>query len=309
MNLVRELEEYLALRRAFGAKLRGPDVSLRHFVTFMQDSLSPFVSTDIAVKWATQPSNASGVHHAARYRWVRGFSGFLHSKDPRHEIPPVQLLNERPKRISPYLYSDDEVVALMGEACALPSAVGLRTSTCATIIGLLSASGMRLSEALGLELEDVDLSGRVLTIRRTKFGKSRIVPVHPTTGEALEVYAKHRDKVFRIPRSCAFFVSEKGLRVRCDAVQRTFRALCDRLGFRALSNGRKPRLHDLRHRFAVRTLIEWYRQGLDASRRLPVLSTYLGHARVADTYWYLQAVPELLELAVRRLDRPSVEKP
>jgi integrase len=206
--------------------------------------------------------------------------------------------------MQPYLYTDEELAHLIGAARKLPSPLGLRAATYATLFGLLAVTGMRVSEPVGLDRDDVDLNWGILTIRRTKFGKSRIIPLHASTREALRQYANLRDRVF--PGTRSFFVAEHGGRLNANIVQRTFVRLSRQIGLRGPTDSHGPRLHDLRHRFAVETLIRWYREGVDVERHLPELSTYLGHVHVADTYWYITAVPELLRLATLRLERRKV---
>jgi integrase len=202
----------------------------------------------------------------------------------------------------PHIYSDEEIASLLRSAAQLPSPKGLRAPTYTTLFGILAVTGMRVNEALHLDRPDVDLDQGILTIRRTKFGKSRHVPVHPSTVDALRKYAETRDRILAKPTP-AFFVSERGTRITEWIARYTFARLSQQLGLRSIakSHGRGPRLHDMRHRFAARTLIHWYRAGLDVERELPKLATYLGHVHVNETYWYLEAVPELLQLATDRL--------
>jgi integrase len=212
------------------------------------------------------------------------------------------LLPHRYARKPPYIYTGREIKRLIAVARQLPSATGLRPATYATLFGLLAVTGLRISEALALNRADVDGAQAVLTIRRTKFGKSRLVPVHPATQRALARYARRRDRVYPKPMTESFFVSEHGARLTQWTVRYTFNRLSRRIGLRGPADRRGPRLHDLRHRLAVDTLLRWYRAGVDVERHLPELSTYLGHRHVADTYWYLSAVPELLRLAAARLE-------
>jgi integrase len=236
---------------------------------------------------------------------VRGFARWRRVTDPRTEVPPQDLLPARYRRKRPYLYSDEEVGALLQAAQHLPSPVGLRGLTYSTLFGLLVATGMRVSEAVALDREDVKLNDGILAIRRAKFHKSRLVPVHASTREVLRDYAAKRDRVLPRRTTAAFFVSEKGTRVSQWAAGYTFVKVSGQIGLpppiRGHRYGHGPRLHDLRHRFAARTLVDWYRSGVDVERELPRLATYLGHVHVNETYWYLEAVPELLELATQRL--------
>ena len=241
---------------------------------------------------------------------VRRFARWWSATDPRTEVPPEGLLPHRLRRQPPYIYSDDEIERIVRAAAQLPSANGVRALTYATYFGLVAATGMRMSEGLALDRSDVDLDEGILTIRRTKFGKSRIVPLHASTREVLKSYAAKRDCSLRRVGTPAFFVSEHGSRITQWSTRYNFAKVSQQVGLRppARGHGHGPRLHDLRHRFAVRTLIEWYRKGLDVEREIPKLATYLGHVHVNDTYWYLEAVPELLQLATERLMQQRQEE-
>lgn len=304
-RLERALDEYLKVRRALGFELRQTEWALRRFVDFAKQEGARGVTIDLALRWAMLPAHVQESEKSARLGMVRRFAEYLHTTDPRTEVPPVDLLPGKVRRPQPYIYSEDELLQLIRAAWALPSPTGLRAWTYATLLGLLAVTGMRHGEALALDRGDVDLDAGVLTIRRSKCRKARLVPVHTTTCEQLERYAHRRDRVHRTPRSDAFLVSERGLRLVQRSVQHTFVVLSRQIGLRppARCRGHGPRLHDLRHRLAVTTLMRWYRAGVDVDSKLPVLATYLGHTKVSDTYWYLSAVPELMRLAMKRLDR------
>lgn len=212
------------------------------------------------------------------------------------------LLPFRPQRARPYLYSELEIQKLLTAALKLPSSQGLRPRTYHCLFGLLAVAGLRISEALKLEQPDVDLDEGILTIRQTKFGKTRLVPLHTSTRDAMAGYARRRDRFLRNASSPCFFLNDHGRRLDGSAVRRTFYDLSRQIGLRGPEDHKGPRLHDFRHRFAVRTLVEWYRSNEDIERRLPVLSTFLGHGHVADTYWYLSVEPELMGLATHRLE-------
>ena len=296
------VDEYLALRRGLGFSLRLPGAMLRQFATFCEREGAPYITRELALRWAQHPANAQPATWASRLGAVRRFAQFWSASDPRTEVPPLGLLPHRYRRKPPYLYTEDEVRRLIAVARRLPSATGLRPATYATLLGLLAVTGLRISEALALNRVDVDGAEAVLTIRRTKFGKSRLVPVHPSTHRALGRYARRRDRVYPKPTTESFFVSERGARLTEWTVRYTFNRLSRRIGLRGPADRRGPRLHDFRHRLAVNTLLRWYRAGVDVERHLPALSTYLGHGHVGDTYWYLSAVPELLRLAAARLE-------
>jgi integrase len=272
-------------------------------VAFLQAEGAPHITRDLALRWATQPAKAQPTTWAWRLGIVRRFATWYSATEPRTEIPPVGLLRHRYQRKPPHIYSNEEIEKILRQTQQLPSSNGLRASTYTTLFGLLVATGMRVNEALGLDRADVDLKVGILYIRRAKFGKSRYVPVHPSTVSALKNYAVARDRLFPAPPTPAFFISERGRRITDQMAEYTFAKLSQRIGLRprAKGKGHGPRLQDMRHRFAARTLIRWYRAGLDVERELPKLSTYLGHVQVKDTYWYLEAVPELLQLATNRL--------
>jgi len=302
------LTEYLAIRRALGFKLYDTGLYLVQFVRFVEDEGTTFITRDLARRWATQPQQASPAHWARRLAMVRLFARFCYALDARTEIPPPDLLPARYQRKSPYLYTDQEVAQLIKTAGQLPSPRGLRATSYSTVFGLLAATGMRISEPLALERTDVDLDQGALTIRDSKFGKSRWIPVHSTTRAMLQRYDDLRNRLFPAALTPAFFLSERATRLTQWAVRYTFVKLSHQIGLRAPQDRYGPRLHDLRHRFAIRTLLDWYRAGLDVERRLPQLAAYLGHAHVNDTYWYLSATPELLALAAQRLEPPHSEE-
>ena len=310
MNELQEaLSDYIAIRRGLGFQFRLPASCLRNFVTFLQGEGAPFITTELALQWATQPEKAQPSTWVWRLGMVRRFAKWHHAVDPRTEVPPESILCHRYQRKTPHIYNDEEVTRLLRGAEQLPSSNGLRADTYTTLFGLLVVSGMRTNEALGLDRPDVDLDHGILTIRRTKFGKSRHVPVHPSTVLALRKYADNRDRIVPTPRTLSFFISERGTRITDCMARYTFAKISQQLGLRpkAPGHGRGPRLLDMRHRFAAHTLINWYRAGLDVERELPKLATYLGHVHINETYWYLEAVPELLQLATNRLiDTPEV---
>ena len=308
-KLRKALEGYLSLRRGLGTELLRPGAHLHRFVEFMEREGEGVITTELALRWAMTPANASPATHALRLADVRRFAAWLSATDPRTEIPPQGLLPHRYRRRPPYIYSDEEVAQIVRRAARLGSPLGLRARTFATLFGLLAATGLRLSEALHLDRDDVDLYAGVLAIRRTKFGKSRFVPIHDSTRAALRRYAQHRDRLLPHPALPAFFLNERGCRLNPCSARYNFAIVSRAVGLRAPSPGRRhgrgPRLHDLRHRLAAMTLVRWYRAGRDVERDLPKLSTYLGHVHVADTYWYIEAVPELLRLATERATREA----
>jgi integrase/recombinase XerD len=304
------LKDYLRIRRSLGFQLREAEFLLRNFVAFLQSERAHYITRELAVRWATQPANVQPSFWAERLGIVRRFAIWHSAIEPRTEIPPAGLLPHRYRRKPPHIYSDEEIEKLLRHTQQLSSPKRLRALTFTTLFGLLVATGMRVNEALGLDRPDVDLELGILHIRRGKFGKSRYVPVHPSTVEALKKYAETRDRLFPAPLIRSFFISERRRRITGPTAEYTFAKLCQRIGLRAgaKGRGRGPRLMDMRHRFAVRTLIHWYRSGLDVERELPKLSTYLGHVHVNHTYWYVEAVPELLQLATNRLMQREVQR-
>ena len=304
------VQEYLTLRRRLGFKLHEAGKRLLEFATFMEQHRASYITPQLALTWAQQPSTVQPAEWARRLSMVRAFARHRSATDPRTEIPPDGLLPYRPKRARPYLYSDDEIRGLLRAALKLPPRAGLRPWTYHCLFGLLSVSGLRIGEACHLELRDIDLQAAVLTIRGAKFGKSRLVPLHASTRHVLADYLARREWCWTTrPVSPYVFVSNRGNRLDGGEIHRTFYALSRQIGLRGPSESHGPRLHDLRHRFAVTTLLRWYRSGEDAERRLPILSAYLGHVHVSDTFWYLSAWPELMREAMRRLERGWERRP
>jgi integrase len=296
-----ELERYLSMRQGLGYKYLDQARRLRDFVSFMEARKATTITMKLALAWATlQP--CTHVSSAKRLHDVRRFARHVASINPKTEIPPNGIFPQW-KRPKPYIYSDGEIDALLVAALALPPTDGLRCWTYHHLFGIIVVTGMRLSEAIGLQRSDVDLKEGVLTVRRTKFGKSRILPLHPTTCAALRSYAERRDCHLGSRCSPYFFVAERGGRLLKAYVHRVFWRLSREIGLRRPDDRTGPRVHDFRHRFAIRTLVGWYREGTDVEKKLPALSTYLGHTCVRSTYWYLSACPELLQEAARRLDR------
>jgi len=296
------VQDYLSLRRRLGFSLREEGALLPDFVGFLERQGASHITTEMALRWAQQSVGTLPARWATRLRMVRRFAMHWSATDPRTEVPPPGLLPHRYRRKPPHIYTDDEIRRLIRAATSLWTWKGLRPWTYAALIGLLAVTGMRAGEVISLDRDDVDLDRRILTIRRTKFGKSRLIPVHPSTQRALRHYSDRRDRIYPRPQTPSFFLSEQGRRVTWCILRWTFVKLSHQCGLRAPADRRGPRLHDFRHTFAVRTLLGWYRAGAHVEQRLPQLSTYLGHVHVTDTYWYLSAVPELLALAAARLE-------
>jgi site-specific recombinase XerD len=295
------LDDYLALRRSLGFKLRLSGRLLQGFVAFADSQGAEFITCERAVRWATEPADVQPAQWANRLGMVRRFAQYHLATEPRTEVPPADLLPYRYHRQAPYIYSNAEVRSLLRAATALPSARRLRAATYTTLLGLYASTGLRTNEALHLDRKDVDLARGVLAVSDSKFGKSRHVPIHGSTQQVLARYATERDRLCPQASTPGFFVSERGTRISEWSLRYTFVKLSRQIGLRAATDSRGPRIHDFRHRFAVNTLRDWYRSGLDVERLLPRLSSYLGHVHVTDTYWYLTATPELMQLARQRL--------
>lgn len=299
--LQHHLAQYIAARRALGTRLKEPAQTLLQFIKFLTRKHSAYITTPLALEWSQQSKNVQRATWARKLSMVRQFARWVHAIEPRHQIPPPRLLNVRHRRNPPHIYSDEQIVNLMVAASKLRSTKGMKASSLEVIIGLLAATGLRPGEAFALQRKDVDLQTGMLNIRESKFGKSRQVPIHPSTVVALKRYACQRDVIFCSPDSSHFFLSEQGTALIAGAVRSWFCKISRSCGVREKipghRYGRGPRLQDLRHTFATKRLVEWYRAGENVASQLPKLASYLGHSSVGCTYWYIQAVPELLALA------------
>src|SRR5258708_146838 len=299
------IADYLALRRSLGFKLRATAAGLREFASFLEQKAAPYITTALALEWAMQAVAHQPSTWAQRLGFVRVFARHWSATDPRTEIPPADLLPFLAQLARPYLYTEQEIQRLLAAAKQLSCVSGLRPWTDHCVFGCLAVSALRISEAIKLERQDVDFNQGLLTIRQTKFNKSRLIPLHISTRDVLAEYAQRRDRLLLLPTqsSQCFLLNDHGRRLESSAVRRTFYDLSRQIGLRGPVDHTGPRLHDFRHRFALNTLIQWYRAGEDIERRLPVLSTFLGHAHAADTYWYLSIHPELMGLAIKRLEQ------
>jgi integrase/recombinase XerD len=308
--LAQELDGYLAVRRSLGYDLRTTERVLRRFIAFAEQENIPYISTDLFLRWQKAFGHAHCGTWAARLCMVRLFAQWLHGINPRHEVPPRSLIPNRKHRSRPYIYRKEDIERLVKAAADLYSVNGIRGLTYSTLFGLIAVTGLRISEAIALDVGDIDLASGVLTIRRGKSGKERLVPVSESTRARLADYARERDRLLG-QRPESFFVSDHGGRPTDCCVRYNFAVVCQHIGLRPVQqfnrHGRGPRIHDLRHTFAVRTMLNWYRTGKDVGREMIRLTTYLGHTEPANTYWYIEAVPELLELASQRA-RASLEK-
>jgi integrase len=299
--LRQSLADYLTVRRALGYKLERAELFLGQFITYLEKLGEKRVTIKSALAWATLPEDADPYWHSKRLSIVRVFSRHLRTIDPTTEVPPADLLPSRRCRITPYLYSDEDINSLITAATTLHTPH--RGATYATLIGVLATTGMRVGEVIGLDRSDFDVGNGLLIVRKGKFDKSRQLPLDPSAQDALRVYRSRRDRPHSAKNTPALLVSTAGTRLIYANVQNTFHRLVQRVGLQSRSGASRPRLHDLRHSFAVRTIIDTYRSGADIDARLALLSTYLGHVNPASTYWYISAAPELLELAGDRLQR------
>jgi integrase len=299
-SLAEHVEDYLRLRRALGFKLERHGRTLPQLVAYLEAAGATTVTRELAISWARLPANAHPRHWAARLAIARGFAAYLQTIDPATEIPPADVFAVRYQRPTPYLWAREDVCRLLQAARGLRPP--LKAASYEALLGLLAVTGMRVGEAVALELDDVDLDDGVITIREqvAKLERARLVPLHNTTVQALTGYLSARERLCPHPGSRAFFLSGAGTTIDRSAVGKTLRKITAALGLRTASV--RPRAHDLRHSFAVSTLIGWQRSGVQIDERIAALSTYLGHVGPAETYWYLTATPELMGLAAQRLD-------
>ena len=297
-TMAAHLEEYLRLRRALGFKLAWPGHVLPQFVTWLEATGSETITTEAAITWTRLSTSAHPITLSHRLGAVRGFARYLRTIDPATEIPPTGLFGKQ-QRPAPYIYSPEEIERLLQAARQLHPP--LRAATYEALFGLLAVSGMRLGEALALGRDDVDFTDALVRIRHAKFDRDRLVPLHPSATRALRGYAVRRDRLSPKPRPDTFLISSTGTALRDSTVHATFLILLTCAGL-PTATGSRPRIHDLRHSFVVNTFINWQHDGVDIASVLPVLSTYLGHVSPASTYWYLSAVPELMQLAAAGLE-------
>jgi integrase/recombinase XerD len=297
LHLNQHVEHYLRLRRSLGFKLESAGTLLPQLVAYLEAAGSATLTSELAIAWARQPAHTQPNNWAQRLAVARGFARYLQTVIPATEVPPPGVFPTSRHRPTPYLWSKHDIGRLLEHARSLRPP--LRAATYEALFGLLATTGMRVGEAIGLERGDINFDAGVITIRQAKFDRMRLVPLHPTALEALDRYQAERDRRCFEPRSPAFFLSRVGTALnRCD-VARALRQLTTSMGIRTETV--HPRTHDLRHSFAVATLIRWHRSGVDIDAAMPQLSIYLGHIAPADTYWYLSAVPELMGLAAHRL--------
>lgn len=294
------LGDYLRIRRQLGFELARAGRDLEDFVGFLEEAGAERITAELALKWAMRPINASSYYWRMRLGTVRGFARYLATVDPSSEVPHADLLPATYVRVAPYLYSEAEIVALMTATDMFGPP--LLRATYRAVIGLMASTGIRIGEALGLDRHDVDLVDGALHVRAGKQRKHREVPVHPTTADALREYGRERDRRAPALETPAFFVSHQARRIEPKQFNKNFARLIQEIGLEGHGHRKRPRPHDIRHTFAVRTLMNWHRDGADVQREIPRLSTYLGHAEPVYTHWYLEAAPELLQIVGQRLD-------
>ncbi len=303
MNLPKMLEDYLAMRRGLGFKLHTDGIALSSFVSFMALHDKDYITTELALTWAKSSLTAQAVQWAKRLGFVRGFARYCKAIDQRSEVPPSDLLTINYQRPTPYLFTDSDICRLLAGTKQLSLYDPFFEQVLYCLFGLLSVTGMRISEALALTMDDVDLETGVLTVRHAKFGKSRLLPLHETTLTILTEYLEQREVFLADQQSHHWFVGKLKKKLDYSFVNKHFVNLMKSIRSDTQTTGRKPHMHDLRHHFAITVLTRWYRNGQDVERCLPTLSAYLGHVETRDTYWYLSACPELMGAAKSRLEQ------
>lgn len=300
-QLMPALKEYLKIRRSFGYKLNDTERYLKHFIAFLAKRNCYFITTRLALQWATLSQHAKRSHWSKLLSAVRLFAHYRTAEDPRTEIPPSYLLPQQSDRAIPYIYSNKELRQLLMAFKLLPSHE-LCHHTYYTFFGLMMVTGCRISELIALNCDDLDLNNGWITIWNSKFNKSRLLPLHPTTVQQLKKYSKVRNK-FLDHDTPAFFISERGTRITKSSTRRVFIQASKQIGLRGSDDLSGPRIHDIRHRFATKTLLNWYRKGLDIHKKILLLTTYLGHKSPKDTYWYITGTPELLAQATTQFEK------
>ena len=309
MSLMLQLDRYLSVRRSLGYDLRTSERILRRFTSYADTEGAAYTGTALFLRWHATLADANGSTRATRLRVVRLFAQWLSGFDPAHEVPPQGLLPDSSNRPRPHIYTTAEIAEIVAAARELPSVYGLRGHTCSTLFGLIAVTGLRISEALALDRDDIDQG--VLRVRRGKLGRERLLPLDPGVVAHMDAYLAERDRLIG-HAATPLFVTDKATRLTDCSARYNFAQACQRIGLRSHQryqrHGRGPRIHDLRHTFAVRTMINWYRTGKDPAREMIRLTTYLGHANPSHTYWYLEAVPELLDLAMARVTAGEVAR-
>ena len=305
-----QVETYLAYRRSHGFQLSIDATQLRSFARFADEmGTEDHLTVALAIAWAQAARRPSPLTWSRRLEVLRGFARHCLRVDPRTEIPPSNIFGRAHRRLVPHIYAEAELVALLNAASTLEPQQGLRPITCRCVFGLLAASGLRISEALSLTRADVDLSVGVLCIRDAKFHQQRLVPLHPSVTECLSTYAQQRDRLVPRPVCDRFFLRDNGQSTNQPSMLYTLHTLCQQLGWQPRGDYTHHRLHDFRHTFIVRSMLRFYEQGIDVNHAVLALSTYVGHAKVSDTYWYLTGIPELMVIAAERFHHFTEDAP
>jgi len=304
VSWISRVEAYLAYRRRHGFALSIDETQLISFARFADGlGTAEYLSVALAIEWAQRSRRPSPLSWGRRIEVLRGFARYCLQLDPRTEIPPQSLFGPAHRRLVPHIYSEAELIALLEAAKGLPPPGGMRPATCRCVFGLLASCGLRISEALALSRSDIDLDTGVLHVREAKFHQQRLVPLHPSVCEALRAYASLREAHFPRPLCDRFFVRDDGHAVNQAAIRYALQTLCRQLGWQPRGDYPHHRLHDLRHTFVVRATLRFYQQGIDVDRAVLALSTYIGHAKVSDTYWYFTGISELMAIAAERFER------
>lgn len=302
MNFQKYLADYLSLRRSMGFKLITDGNALNTFVMFLEKNNFDYITNEISLCWAKMSKSKRPYQWGRRLCFIRGFTRYLSIFDSRTEIPPVDLLPATKKRLTPYLFSEHTVEALLVAAKGRLRMHPFSSHTLYCLLGLMSVTGLRISEALNLAVNDVDFKTNILTVHNSKFGKSRLIPLDQSTINALSDYLKARHDVLAGSSIDYYFISKKMSQVSYDWVRYHFRQLITSIGINNVPGNPRPRIHDLRHYFAISTISNWYENGQDVNSKLPILSAYLGHVETRDTYWYISACPRLMNAATKRLE-------
>ncbi len=305
-NMHERVESYLHTRRSVGYVLRIDGKQLQQFASFADERCHyGHITIDLAIAWVASSQRSNRIGYARRLGRVRNLAKYCVLFEPETEIPPPHLFGPAHRRLAPYIYSDQEILQLLEAADRLPSEQGMRPATMRCLLGLLAATGLRVSEALRLTRNDVDLSQGLLLVRHTKFRKTRYVPLHPTVCEALRDYACFRDQRLPVAQDTEFFLLDDGRALGYWQARYAFRCIQALLGWDTRASSRRPRLYDLRHTFACRRLLTWYEEGVDVNQLIPLLATYLGHVKVTYTYWYLTGIPALMKVVAARFEQQA----
>ncbi len=302
IKLKTAVDKYIQLRQSLGYKLRCEKYILYDFVRYMKKEKTDVITIDHAITWAKSRKNAKKARWSCRLSAVRCFSKYYKIIKSESQIIPDKILSFKYERKAPYIYTDKDVINILNACNSLYPKNPIGKYTYKTLLGLISVTGMRISEAIALQEDDINFKDKYITVNKSKFNKSRIIPVSDSVIKELKKYQKKRDNYLPEIKKSSFFISVKGGRPYYSTVQKDFRKIIDSAGLNPKVGGRRQRIHDFRHTLAVRVLLMWYRNGDNVSQKMPILSTYLGHVEPRDTYWYLSAVPELMKLTSQKLE-------